>query len=75
MFAYSANGFHFDFDPYFKPSWQTTRSGKPLDAANKLANGNTISGIYLETTGGNNGQYANPPTDTSRARNCLVEMP
>jgi 2',3'-cyclic-nucleotide 2'-phosphodiesterase (5'-nucleotidase family) len=78
LFAYSADGFHVDFEPYFTPSWQTLRSGSPFDLTNRVGGvvtGNTISGIYLDTTGGNNGQYANPPTDTSRARNLTVNMP
>jgi len=78
LFAYSAEGFHVNFDLYFTPSWQTLRSGNPLDNSNRIggvATGNTISGIYLDTTGGNNGQYANPPSDTSRARSLTVKMP
>jgi len=60
LFAYSADGFHVDFDPYFTPSWQAIK-----------ANGAAGSGIDL----GLNSQTATPPTDTSRARNLTVKMP
>ena len=59
MFAYSAEGFHMDFDPYFLPSWQKVK-----------ANGAAGPGIDL----GLNSQTTAPATDTSRARSLKVNI-
>ncbi|MDH4274786.1 MAG: bifunctional metallophosphatase/5'-nucleotidase [Gammaproteobacteria bacterium] len=59
LFAYSADGFHMNFDPYFTPSWQQIK-----------ANGAAGSGIDL----GANTLTATPPSDTSRARSLTVTM-
>ena len=69
LFAYSGDGFHMDFDPYFTPNWQTVYNGKvpaPVAPATTPA-----SGIYLT----DNTQITNPKGDTSRARNFTVKMP
>ncbi|MEK6748365.1 MAG: 5'-nucleotidase C-terminal domain-containing protein [Pseudomonadota bacterium] len=60
LFAYSAEGFHVNFDPYFTPSREKIK-----------APGATGSGIDLVA----NAQTATPPTDTSRARSLTVSMP
>ena len=69
LFAYSADGFHMDFDPYFVPSWQTIR--KNADGSDASATAASASGIYL----GNATQVTKPAGDTSRARNLTVNMP
>jgi 2',3'-cyclic-nucleotide 2'-phosphodiesterase (5'-nucleotidase family) len=69
LFAYSAEGFHMDIDPYFVPNWQTVYEGSvpaPVAPATTSA-----SGIYLA----DNAQITNPKTDTSRARSLTVSMP
>jgi 2',3'-cyclic-nucleotide 2'-phosphodiesterase (5'-nucleotidase family) len=88
MFAYSAEGFHMNLDPYFVPNWQTLRSGEPTYnpaiAADPLAvppvvakpASFTPSGIYLDPVNGvsQNRLVANPAGDTSRARSLTVSM-
>ena len=59
LFAYSADGFHMDFDPYFVPAWQKVK-----------ANGAAGSGIDM----GLNTQTTTPASDTSRARSLKVNM-
>lgn len=69
LFAYSADGFHMDFAPYFKPNWQTVKTGAP---------GSAGAGVYLDVdlaTGKSyNIQVTAAATDTSRARSMTMEM-
>jgi len=60
LFAYSGEGLHFDFDPYFVPAWQKVK-----------ANGASGSGIDM----GANSQTTTPASDTSRVRSLKVSMP
>ena len=63
LFAYSGEGFHMNFDPYFIPTWQTVYpTGLPTPTS--------PAGIYLA----NNSQVTKPATDTSRARSLKVSM-
>ncbi len=75
LFAYSAEGFHMDFAPYFQTNWQSVRSGAPVPPAGST----TIpSGIYLDidpaTGEPYNVQITNAGGDTSRARSLTVKM-
>jgi 2',3'-cyclic-nucleotide 2'-phosphodiesterase (5'-nucleotidase family) len=70
LFAYSGEGFHMDFAPYFVPSAQVVKSGAP---------GSNGSGIYLDidpvTGKPYNIQVAAAATDTSRARSLTLKVP
>lgn len=67
LFAYSADGFHVDLDPYFETSAQTQKAGVPAG-----------SGTYLDidplTGAPYNVQISAAATDTSRARSLTVNM-
>lgn len=63
LFAYSGDGFHMNFDPYYTPTWQTVYAGN--------ATSTSASGVYL----GNNTQITRPAADTSRVRSLTVKMP
>jgi 2',3'-cyclic-nucleotide 2'-phosphodiesterase (5'-nucleotidase family) len=69
LFAYSADGFHMDFAPYFTPSAQVVKSGAP---------GSAGSGIYLDVDPATgkpyNVQVTAPRNDTSRARSLTVKV-
>ena len=69
LFAYSAEGFHMDFAPYFTPSAQTVKSGAP---------GSAGAGIYLDIDPGTgkpyNVQIAAAAADTSRVRALTVKV-
>jgi len=69
LFAYSGDGFHMNFAPYFTTAAQTVKTGAP---------GSLGSGLYLDidpiTSRPYNIQVATPPADTSRARGLSVKV-